>query len=477
MSGNVIVESFFPAKRAFRLISSPVNSSNSIYNNWQEGGSNSSGWGTHITGNGANGTDLTVSGNASLFTYNNSSATWNAITSTNNSSSNLIAAGTPYRILVRGDRTIDLTKNTSMASNTTLRTTGTLNTGNLTVNMSSGTAANADVLIGNPFQAPLNMASLLADNAVNSNFKNDIMYIWDPNINTRGAYVAVTLPSGSNASNSAANKYLMPGQAAFFKTKNSGSASLVLSNNYIENTNRISTFREELNFSELKVQLFSIDSTDAYIVDGAMLHFSELYNSEFDENDASKAENLDENLSIVNASNRYSIVKRNYTLDTDTMQLNIVRYRGTKYQLLFKPVGMKYLKLYLWDKVLKVKTRLSETDYTNYDFEVGNATMNDENRFSLIVENDGSFSSIGDINNENIKIYPVPTKDGVIYLESSNNIDFNSNIFLFDVLGRNLPVVIEKNANGLTLNVGNVPDGVYFVQIKGVKYRIIVFKS
>ncbi len=476
VSGNVIVESFFPAKRAFRLISSPVNSSSSIYNNWQEGGSNSSGWGTHITGNGANGTDLTVSGNASLFTFNNSSATWNAITSTNNSSSNLIAAGTPYRILVRGDRTIDLTKNTSTASNTTLRTTGTLNTGNLTVNMSSGTVANADVLIGNPFQAPLNMASLLADNAVNSNFKNDIMYIWDPNINTRGAYVAVSLPSGANASNSAANKYLMPGQAAFFKTKNSGSASLVLSNSYIENTNRISTFREELNFSELKVQLFSIDSTDAYIVDGAMLHFSELYNSEFDENDASKAENLDENLSIIHASNRYSIVKRNYTLDSDTMQLNIVRYRGTKYQLLFKPVGMKNLKLYLWDKALDVKTRLSENDNTSYNFEVGNATMNDENRFSLIVENDGSFSSLKTIQKDNIKIFPNPTNNGTVRIQG---LDFKSSesIVLLDILGRKLPILTEIYQDSIVVNTGDLPNGLYFLNVNGEIHGLMISSS
>jgi hypothetical protein len=476
VSGNVIVESFFPAKRAFRLISSPVNSSSSIYNNWQEGGSNSSGWGTHITGNGANGTDLTVSGNASLFTFNNSSATWNAITSTNNSSSNLIAAGTPYRILVRGDRTIDLTKNTSTASNTTLRTTGTLNTGNLTVNMSSGTVANADVLIGNPFQAPLNMASLLADNAVNSNFKNDIMYIWDPNINTRGAYVAVSLPSGANASNSAANKYLMPGQAAFLKTKNSGSASLVLSNSYIENTNRISTFREELNFSELKVQLFSIDSTDAYIVDGAMLHFSELYNSEFDENDASKAENLDENLSIIHASNRYSIVKRNYTLDSDTMQLNIVRYRGTKYQLLFKPVGMKNLKLYLWDKALDVKTSLSENENTSYNFEVGNATMNDENRFSLIVENDGSFSSLKTIQKDNIKIFPNPTNNGTVRIQG---LDFKSSesIVLVDILGRKLPILTEIYQDSIVVNTGDLPNGLYFLNVNGEIHGLMISSS
>ncbi len=476
VSGTVIVESFIPAKRAFRLISSPVNSSSSIYSNWQEGGSSTSGWGTHITGNGSNGTDLTVSGNASLFTFNNATSSWSAVTSTNNTNTDLITAGTPYRILVRGDRTVDLTKNTATPSSTTLRTTGTLNTVNQTVTMASNTVANTDVFVGNPFQAPLNMASLLADNAQNSNLKNDVMYIWDPNINTRGAYVAVSLPGGSNASSSAANKYLMPGQAAFLKTKNSGSASLVLSNSYIENTNRVSTFKEEMNFSELKVQLFSMDSADAFIVDGALVHFSELYNSGFDENDATKAENLDENLSFLGDLNRYSIVKRNYTIDSDTMNLNILRYRGTKYQLVFKPVGMKYLELYLWDRVLDVQTKLSQTDYTYYNFQVGTSVLSDENRFSIIAKNDGNFSSNEEIQNQGILLYPVPSTDGVFVVKGIKESKKATNVSLFDVLGRNFPVKVEWNSSYLKLDAGDVPNGVYFVQINASKYRVIIYK-
>ena len=85
-TGDFTVETYFPARRAFRLFSSPVNSTSSIYANWQEGGTNTAGLGTHITGNGSNGTDGTSTGNASLFTYSNTGKNWSSVTSTNNSS-------------------------------------------------------------------------------------------------------------------------------------------------------------------------------------------------------------------------------------------------------------------------------------------------------------------------------------------------------------------------------------------------------
>ncbi len=478
VTGNLTVESYIPAKRAFRLISSAVNSSSSIYNNWQEGGANVSGRGTHITGSGANGTDITVAGNASLFKYNNVLKFWDPVNSTNNNSTDLITAGTPYRMLIRGDRTIDLTKNTSTPNNTTLRTTGTLNTGNVTVTMPAGTTSNSDVFVGNPFQAPLNMSLLLADNNVNSNFKSDVMYIWDPTINTRGAYVTVSLPSGSNASNSAANKYLMPGQAAFLKTKNAGSASLILSNQYIENVNRTSTFKEEMNFSELKMQLYSTDSTNAIITDGLLLFFGEGYNSDFDEDDATKADNLDENLSVKQGLNRYSIVKQNYNLSSDTLNLSLLRYRGLKYKAVFKPLQMKYLEFYLWDRELDSLLPIHPINQTEYDFDVSSSGLFREDRFAIIVKSDGTFSKVNTVVNKTIKVYPNPS-NGRFYI---NGLDFenfgSSNSFdlieILDVTGKKMNFQILNSNDSFEIQLQHFTSGVYFLNIDGKVIRLII---
>ena len=105
ISGDVTVEQCFPARRAFRLLSSSVTSpaTSSIQDNWQEGATdyqddpvpNSStsgnfGFGTHITGNNTSqtdnslndGLDWTPTGNPSLFTFDNLAQSWNAVNNT-----------------------------------------------------------------------------------------------------------------------------------------------------------------------------------------------------------------------------------------------------------------------------------------------------------------------------------------------------------------------------------------------------------
>ena len=115
-------------------MASPVTTSDFISNNWQLG--------THITGStsGANGFDTTVSGNPSLFTYDNQRATgtgWTAIANTNATNLNALQG---YRILIRGDRTGTLiTQATAANMNVpiTLTATGTVTTGTVTFNSSS----------------------------------------------------------------------------------------------------------------------------------------------------------------------------------------------------------------------------------------------------------------------------------------------------------------------------------------------------
>jgi len=201
--GDATIERFIPARRAFRLISSPVTTDDYISNNWQLA--------THITGSssGANGFDQTNTGNASMYGYNNVNQAWFRIPNTDATN---LESGVPYRLFVRGDRTIDLTDNFATPSPTTLMATGELTAEN---NEPAPVALNATAggfsFVGNPFQAQVNMEAVLNEG---SNVNTTFFWVWDPNLGSRGAYATVIVPTGA-ATAGAQNQYLQAGQACF----------------------------------------------------------------------------------------------------------------------------------------------------------------------------------------------------------------------------------------------------------------------
>ncbi len=456
-SGNFTVETYFPARRAFRLFSSPINSTSTIYANWQEGGTNTSGLGTHITGNGSNGTDATTSGNASLFTYSNTGKSWSAVTSTNNNSTDKITAGTPYRIMVRGDRSTDLTTSTTTASNTVLRTTGTLNVTSQTVTMPSNTAANTDVFIGNPFQAALDMGSILGSTSTNTNFKSNVMYIWDPKLGTRGAYTTVSLPGGSSTGGSAANQYLMPGQAAFLKTNNSGAASVNLSRYQTSSQARTNTFLEFPDYSELKVNLYYRDSflSKGSACDGLMVLFSGDNSSSYNLEDANKPINLDEMLGISDtSSNLYSLDRRNFPTGIDTIQLSLSKTRENRYTYSFQPLNVSGFEIYLRDAVKDQIHPISNINQTNIDFEI--IEPKNEKRFQLIFSSESN--STQKLFGKNTHFYPNPTH-GLLYIQQNLR-----DIRITNSIGQEIPIEISETSQGLkSVKIApNTPVGIYF---------------
>ncbi|MGO1822280.1 MAG: LamG-like jellyroll fold domain-containing protein, partial [Ruoffia tabacinasalis] len=232
ITGNITTEQCIPARRAFRFLSSPVTTSNSIHDNWQEGATAwnddpNPGYGTHITGaliDQTNGFDLTPSGNPGLFVYNNASQSWNPIANTD---VNTLTAGTPYRLMVRGDRSTDITSNTAVASQATLRATGTITSGNLDLAAGFNTSSGSFNFFGNPYPAAIDVSQVM--NSATGVQKD--YYIWDPNLGTRGSFVTIDLEApniGTNAAGSAANEFLQPGQAAFVRVVSPGTPQMLL---------------------------------------------------------------------------------------------------------------------------------------------------------------------------------------------------------------------------------------------------------
>ena len=100
-----------------------------------------------------------------------------------NQTADTLEAGDAYAMLIRGDRNTSLNSNTALGPPTTLRATGTIVTGDVEVGVDIGELAtneNEFSLVGNPYQAQVDLQKLLKEN--NTDLSSQFAYIYDPNI-------------------------------------------------------------------------------------------------------------------------------------------------------------------------------------------------------------------------------------------------------------------------------------------------------
>ncbi len=394
ITGNVTVERFIPATRAYRLLSPSVTTSNSIRANWQENGGTTAGLGTHITGDGgsANGFDPTGTNNPSLFTYNVSTATgsWSAVTNTN---SNTLTAGTPLRVIVRGDRNIDLADNAAAPSNTILRATGTVGQGDKIIS-GLNTNANGFTFIGNPFPCPVDMsAAMLAASNVNTTSYT----AWDPNVGTRGAYVSVNITNNNNASGSLQDKFLQPGQACFIQTASSGTPSFRINESHKVGTfSQTDVFRQMPPFSTLHLTLYQTDSFEnkGRALDGLEINFDGEMNTAFDARDSRKVVNPDENISVFVGDQFCAIDSRNLPESSEIVDVRISQMRHGNYTIManfFSDLGVP---AYLLDRHTQQYHALNSKGVTRIDFDNDKSTSATANqRFALVFEKTNNIAS------------------------------------------------------------------------------------
>ena len=462
-SGRVTVERYIPARRAFRFLSSPVTTTTSINTNWQESNGTTAGLGIHITGSGgiSNGFDATATNNPSLFTHDNSSQTWSPVLNTN---TNVLIAGVPYRVMVRGDRTINLGNNAATPSNTTLRATGTLVTGTKAVS-NLNTTADGFSFIGNPYQAPVNMQTVLG---AATNLKS-FYYAWDPTLGARGAYVSRDVVNGITSTTSAVDNYLQPGQACFVQTVASGSAALSFTeaSKYTTATNslvfRPASFKNAS--SMIRLTLFSKDLPTAS--DGAVLIFDAFGDNTVDSNDASKMTNLDENLAIKNSDKLLSIEHRASAVATDEIQLDITQYRATDYTLEVEGINAGATSAYLFDKFNKTYTEIPASGKVSYNYSVdmSNKLSSGSDRFKIVfnrMATEGvSLSTVNDV-----IMYPNPSTGQGITLSLPASQE-ESKISISDLLGNILYTETIAEGEKCVLNPKQtLPQGIYLVSIK-----------
>lgn len=456
---NVTVERYIPGRRAYRFYSSPVTTSTSIYANLQEGGSNTAGLGTHITGAGGstNGFDPTGTNNPSMYAFDNATQSWITGTNTNNT---ILTPTTPIRLIVRGDRTISLATNTPPPTNTTLRATGTLFTG--TTGVSESAVADNYLFIGNPYQSPVNMKTTVSSA---TNLKQ-FYYVWDPTLGTRGAYVTRDLTTETNSSiTSAVDNYLQPGQACFVQA--SATAATVLNfteaNKYTTATNpsvfRFANTQEEL--PSLRVTLYDKNTLIAQgaAADGLVVLFGDYRTNAVDENDAGKLINLDENLATKTGGKLFSIESKALPTLTDEVQLDINTYRSTDYTLVIEGKNIEGVTAKLFDQLNQAYTEIPESAAVNYNFSVnaGNAASVASDRFKIV------FVDKPALNNE-VFLYPNPSTGGIINLTFTDNTQ-ESKVSIINIMGQLLYSKKVEAGQAVNLNQSFTP-GVYFVKVE-----------
>ena len=278
ISGNVTVERYIPARRAWRALTAPVNTASSIFTNWQEGGNGNGTNGIEIWAPTA-GTGLTTGGSSnSLLSYNSTGNSWTGIAATNGTSSMMIGdKNKPFMAFVIGPygSTTSANITNNLATETTLRATGSLISGT----QSYASASGEYTFIGNPYASPLDI-SLMLDDTENSVFGTNI-WVWDAKAagtysvgayntfdNTNDSYTNITNPAIPD--DITAGVLVQSGQAFFVKQSSLSPANFKIKEAHKGTSFSNAVFRQAAVTETLRVGLYKRVNNEWIGKDGAM---------------------------------------------------------------------------------------------------------------------------------------------------------------------------------------------------------------
>jgi len=433
ITGNVTVQRYFPAHRRWRLITSPVASSQTINAAWQEGVSSTTsplsnpnphpGYGTHITGpSTANftigkGYDQSPTNSASIAIVQ-TTTNWISIPTTNGVG---VTTYPGYMLFVRGGRdyNIGTTAQTTLATNATLRTTGTVRTGL----QNTATVAGFNV-IRNPYPAAINFNTVFSN--AGTNHTANTFYLWDPNIassanvasgtggwvtltsNGSGGYIATVYPSGSFSSSANGgfdiSGNIQSGAAFLVNATGTGNIAIdeaakvstlsVANETYLFRPSGDATTATPTAPALLSTTLFATtaDSTHApvYVADGTLNIFNNGFSNDVSwDEDAQKATNTNENLSILRSGQLMAIEKSAPVSFGDTLFFKMTGMKVSPYQFSFTTTDFNRpdLNAFLIDSTAQTSTpiKLGDSASTTVSFTVTSAPATyAANRFYIV---------------------------------------------------------------------------------------------
>ncbi len=502
ISGNVTIERYMPAgNRAFRLIAPGVTTTSTIKTNWQEGvnvtspsgypnaggttNNPNAGYGTHITGSttGANGFDATTSGSVSLFTFTNATQAWTGIS---NTSTNVLNALTGYRILIRGDRSTNLTGSTPTVTATTLRATGSLSTGTIAAS-GLATLLNQYSFMANPYWAPVDWTLL---QAAATNIATTY-WIWDPTIagtNGRGGYTSFTrtgIGTGTTNGGGNINKNIQPGQA-FFIQNSATTPTLSFLESYKDVTTALTpTFRTASNSSGtdgvISVKLFLKDNyATNQMADGVSFAFRKDFKKGIDVYDGEKLPNPDESISFKTSNKNLGFDARPIPTDSDTLFLNMGNMLSKNYVLQLEGTDFSnsIVQAYLYDTYLKKRTyiNLSGAVSVNYDID-NNLLSGAANRFYIVLGKANALAPL-QTNLLQASVFPNPIVGDYTLLNFTSLEKGKISVRIINAVGQTIQqfsVGETQTGSGIQpLNVKQLQAGLYHIQVSIGNQKVTV---
>ena len=403
ISGNVTVERYIPAKRAWRFLSTPLkgNINNSIFYNWQNNDQIVPNYGVEIWSptNGVADPSSTNAGmmlggsSTSIKQYLNNS--WSSLTNTNGLSSQptLFDATTNNALCVfvtapynNGNTNIN-----AAAVATTLSATGNLIMGTHTKSLVP-TSSGQYLLVANPYASSVNPSSITLSGNIASNF-----YMWDPNCvgsynvgqyttysRTAQTYNLIGVGSGSLYNNSTA---IQSGQA-FFVQVNDNQPATVTFNESDKAIGSKNIFRTNSGIVQVMRHTLRRNIGGTLLnLDGALGIFYDGGNAAVDYNDAIKFSNSTENIVLRRANGSYAIEERPLITDKDTLFIRIWNTQQSAYTL--ELTGENFtntpgLTATLKDAYTNTNLPLSITDTNRYNFTVDANAASTGDRFMIV---------------------------------------------------------------------------------------------
>jgi hypothetical protein len=504
VSGNVEVERYIPARRAWRFITAPLKSIQTINDAWQEGQVNTGfgsgeisdlhpGFGTEITYN-----NLASDGYDWNTTYNPSIRYWDPILK---NFVPLPAGGTKatyvndfpaYYFFIRGSRSIDLSAGVTAPNATTLRVTGTLaengdNTDNIIKTTSTTIPANGYFLVGNPYASPVDLSEVLDGSRTNSSGYNlNHFWIWDPAISGTygvGGYVAYSTGMFAPVNNpdDITGSIIQSGQGFMVQSNNTTSNSSISLEFHQEDKTVSETQVFGKQFQQTPPSFYTnlmIQSGDSLaMIDGVSTAFGKDNSSGIDNKDASKKWNTGEGIGLYRLGTWNAIEFRPVPILTDTLfyYLSNIQQHTYTLKIMTKNIPKDFPRAWLVDKYLNSMVAVTPGVPLLYNFTATNDINTFRNRFMLVfkrtllatpvpvtkVANRANPGTIGDANRitvgkDNINLYPNPVVTGGKTIIQFNGItEGYYHITVINVLGK---VLLEKD---IVLNNG---DDIYSLQ-------------
>ena len=481
ITGNVTVERYIPAKRAWRALTAPVKGSyNSIFNNWQNDGISGilTNTGVEIWSNAPTHVSVTTGGGASsMLSYNSSGNNWTPITDTSTAGSLFSASiNNPFMVFVTGPYASTNINNASSAA-TTLRAKGSLIIGQQTYT----TIPNKYTFIGNPYASPLSLSSMITSN--NGSFEGNI-WIWDANTtvaNPVGIYNLYNNGAYTNVTSTpvAPTTEIQSGQAFFVRSTAGHSFIIEESNKGITNSVASIVFRDAAPAQLLRVGLYKQINTEWSGRDGAMTVILADANANQTPN---KMANGTENVAFTKNSGLFASNHHLPFVASDVLNVKVWNTTvGANYKLKIntEQFATTSVNATLEDLFTNSRTPLTlDGSAVEYPFAVTTEATSTGNRFRIVFEN----STLG-INNPKatgISILPNPIT-GDAFQVNFGTLEMGTYSYsICNVLGQEVEKGninnVAQNTNSVVKFKNNTAAGMYIMKVTGSDNSVFTAK-